>query len=92
MRYVLSYDAHGAERSDFDLIEDAILEVGRDSDKALESVWELTSDQESAAGLITEVGRLLRRRRNRAGLGGLSISFHAAQIQGDNTKRRNVGV
>ena len=67
MRYVLSYDADGADQSDFDLIERAILEVGRETDKVLKSVWELTSDQESAAGLITEVGRLLRRRRNRAG-------------------------
>lgn len=92
MRYVLSYDAQRADPSDFDLIEDAILEVGRDTDKVLESVWELTSDLESAAGLITEVGRLLRRRRNRAGLGGLSISFHATQVVGNNTKRRNVGV
>jgi len=92
VRYVLSYDAHGADRGDLDLIEDAILEVGRDTYKVLESVWELTSGQESAAGLITQVGRLLRRRRNRAGLGGLSITFHAAQIHGDNSKRRNVGV
>ena len=92
MRYVLSYGAHGADRSDFDLIEDAILEVGRDTDKTLETVWEPTSDQESAAGLITEVGRRLRRMRNRAGLGGLSVSFHAAQIHGNNSKRRNVGV